>query len=392
MLHLEPYKDLREDPRYFQQACPCHPETFEIYTAMLEDILAVHPGELFHIGGHAPRLLGSCPACAARAQQLGGHSSLYLEYIGKVMRYLGGRGRHPFLWDDVVRDMTDEQLQWLPKEAVLGMTYYGPGKEGRASPEMLNPLDRYKKLGRAVWGVASRLPAEGHQAFDNLDVWTEAAEMEYIQGLVVTTWTRDQSLGPLLAPPEIAWAEACYAAERAWGGSGRTKREEFCLRFPARFFGLREEAERGRCWSAFELLLHGHPREAREFIQAVGEGCKRNRDTLAFLDAWCAIGSFKDYVERFERAVASNYRSLRAGEGDPFQAGRLRWRIEDLRARMPELVRVFRERAARLSPPGSADEFLSNEVTYARTRLDDLVNILSRYPLPDRGWQQPVRI
>jgi len=392
LLHLEPYKELREDPRYFQQACPSHPETFEVYTAMLEDILSVHPSELFHIGGNAVGLLGTCPTCAARAQQLGGRSSLYLEYIGKVARYLLGRNRHPFLWDDLVRDMTDEQVEWLPPETTLGMTYYGPGKDGRAPPEMLNPLDRYKKLDRSVWGVASRLPTEAHQSFDNIDAWTEAAEMDYVQGLVVTTWTRDHSLGPLLAPPEVAWPGACYAAERAWGGRARTKRDEFFTRFPGRFLGVRDEKDREQCWAAYDLLLHGHPRESREFFRKITDSCRRNRDLLTFLDAWCALGAFEHYADRFEASVAASYQSLRAGESDPFQAGRLRWRIEDLRAKAPELIRTFRERALRLSPPSSAEEYLNNEVAYDLSRLEHLGDILSAYPLPDREWQQPVRV
>ncbi|MCZ7649014.1 MAG: beta-N-acetylhexosaminidase [Planctomycetota bacterium] len=72
ILKLDPYRELREDPRYLQMFCPSHPSTLEIFTAMVEDLLACHSAPLFHIGGDPARFLGQCPACQARARQLGG--------------------------------------------------------------------------------------------------------------------------------------------------------------------------------------------------------------------------------------------------------------------------------------------------------------------------------
>jgi hypothetical protein len=391
LLRLAPYKEIREDPRYFQQFCPSHPASLEVFTAMAEELLAVHPGPFFHVGGDGARLLGCCPNCQARMRKLGGRSALYLDYISKVAEFLIARQKSVLLWDEVVRGTTDEQVRWLPSEVSFVLCNYS-GQGGRATEEILVPLDRYKKLGRRAWGAACRLPSERYAALDNLDAWAEAAELGYIEGLITTTWTRDGSLGTLLAPPEIAWPAALYAAERSWGGRSHATREEFFRRFGGCLFGAQDRSDQDRLWAVFDLMLRGHPREAREYLYQVLERCTRGKATLSFVDSWCAVSALLLYAGRFQEAVAANYRNLRNGDGEPFQAGRLRFRIEDLRSKAPDLVRFFRERATRISPPSSAEEYLSNQFAYSLARLEELSVLLASYPLPDREWQQPVRV
>ena len=42
---------------------------------------------------------------------------------------------------------------------------------------------------------ATRTPALRYDAFDNIDAWTEAAELGYLDGLITTAWTRDFTAG-----------------------------------------------------------------------------------------------------------------------------------------------------------------------------------------------------
>lgn len=391
MLRLDPYKELREDPRYLQQACPTNPATTDIFIAMAEDLMAAHSAPYFHLGGDQARFLGVCPACKNRSKQLGGRASLYLEHAGKLVRYLNSRSRTALVWDDLFRNMTDEQIAWMPPETVLMFWNYA-GQGGRATPSILTTLDRYKQLGRRVWGTASRLPTVKYESFDNIDAWAEAGEMGYLEGLVVTTWTREYALGPLLAPPEVSWPAGLYAAERSWSGRKNATREEFLLRFGARFFGIVETSAQQRLWGAFDLYVRDYPREAREIIQQVLPACTRNRETLELLDAWCRIGSFNYYLRMFEQACAADYDHLQSGEADPFHAGRLYWRVEDLKAKLPELTQRFRAATAPLSPPSSADEYLNNTLAYGIRRLDELAGLLEGYPSPEKEWQQPVKV
>jgi len=390
LLRLDAYKEIREDPRFFQQACPTNSTTTDIYIAMAEDLLAVHSSNLFHIGGDQARFLGGCPACKNRAKILGGRASLYLEYIGKITRYMESRQRHVLLWDGLVSNMNDEQINWLSRDTVLCFMN-SSGQGGRATPTILTPLDRYKQLGRRVWGTSSRLPMAKFENFDNIDAWTEAAEMGYLEGLILATWTREFAQGPLLAPPEIAWPAALYGAERAWGGRKNTKREDFLARFAGSFFGVQERQGQERLWGVFDLLIREYPRETREMIRSVHQLAHRNRETLEFLDAWCRLGAFQYYLEQFEKACAANYDAFQNGTADPFHGGRLHWRIEDLKAHVSELTKTFRTAAARISTPAAAEEFLNCNLAYGVRRLDEMGALLDGYPSPEKEWQQPVK-
>jgi hypothetical protein len=381
------YAALREHPNYYQQFCPVNPQALGVVTAMMEDLIAVHGGKFIHIGGDEVRLLGSNPASDARAKQLGGRAALFLDYVGRVCRFLMSAGRTPMLWDDMFRKMSDQQVQWLPPEVILTSWQY-EGLGGRATPAILSVLDRYKRLGRRVWGAATRLPTSRYDAFDNIDAWTEAAEMGYVEGLVTTTWTRDHAMGPLYAPPETAWTGALYAAERSWSGLKGLSRDQFPQRFVNRMFGVKDPAVQSRVWAGFDLLLREHPRKAREFFAQDMRQAARNGHTLAFLESWSALGAFQEYVHQFETEIAGNYANLAAGKGDPFHCGRLRFRVADLKARLPALAANFRRQAQRITQERHVQEYLDSVVAYHYRKLEEIEGLLSRYPLPPQEWQQ----
>lgn len=391
VLRLPAYAALREHSEYFQQFNPTNPETLGIVTAMLEDLASVHHGKFFHVGGDETRLLGTHPDSEMRAKQLGGRAALYLDYIGKVCRYLISGQRNPLIWDDMFRRMSDEQVKWLPQDAVLTFWQY-EGHGGRATPAILTNLDRYKRLGRRVWGAATRSPATRYEAFDNIDAWTEAAEMGYLEGLITTTWTRDHTLGPMFTPPEVSWPGAYYAAERTWSGLKGLSRDQFPARFVTRAFGAKDANAQSRLWAGFDLVMREHPRKAREFFHSEIKHAPRNQALLAFLEAWTAIGAFNEYVKQFETDIANNYSNLQAGCGDPFHSGRLRWRILDVKAKMPNVISNFQHQALRMTHERQVQEFLECSIAYNLRKLEEMEALLANYPLPPTEWQQPVHV
>ncbi|MCZ7649013.1 MAG: hypothetical protein M5U26_27780 [Planctomycetota bacterium] len=301
------------------------------------------------------------------------------------------RGKSVLMWDERVREMTDEQIRWLPPEVCLCLNE-ATGLGGRTGQPLLVALDRYRNLDRKVWGTAVRQPSFKYDAFDSLDAWAEAADLGYITGLVSAGWTREYSMGPLHEPPELAWPALLYASERAWGGMKNTHRQAFYSRFGARFHGLKEKAQQDRFWAVYDMHLREYPREAREVLHDLYEQCARHRSVLTLVDAWSSIGAFLYYVEHFDQAVASDFGNLQAGTADPFQAGRLRWRVEDLKAKTGDLVEHFRNACQHMSLPESAEEYLNCKMAYGLRRLDQLQEVLEAYPLPETDWQQPVRV
>jgi len=391
VLRLPAYETLREHPQYLQQYCPVNPQTLGVVTAMMEDLISIHAGKFFHIGGDETRLLGCNPESEARAKQLGGRAALYLEYIGKVCRYLLSSQRQPMIWDDMFRKMTDAQVQWLPEEVVLTSWQY-EGHGGHATPAILNNLDRYKRLNRRAWGAATRSPAVRYDSFDNIDAWTEAAEMGYVDGLVTTAWTRDHPLGAVFAPPETAWPGAFYAAERVWSGLKGLARERFPQRFVARMFGAKDAGMQSRIWAGCDLLLRDHLRRAREFFAQDARQAPRRGATLAFLEAWSALGAFREYVGQFEEEVCGNYANLQSGHGDPFHCGRLHWRMQELKNKLPAVVANFRQRAALVTTEPQIREYIESTVAYSYRKLEEMEKLLAQYPLPPQEWQQPLSL
>lgn len=391
VLRLPAYQALREHPDFLLQYCPVNPQTLGVVSAMMEDLMAVHGGKFFHVGGDETRLLGTNPQSEARAKQLGGRAALYLEYIGKVCRYLMGSGRQPLVWDDMFRRMSDAQVQWLPPEAVLTAWQY-EGQGGHVTPAILTNLDRYKRLGRRVWGAATRSPAKHYDAFDNIDAWTEAAEMGYLEGMITTAWTRDCSLGSMHAPPEVTWPAALYGAERVWSGLKGLTRERFPFRAMTRLFGVKDATVQGRLWSGYDMLMRDHPKRAREFFAKDLGSLTRNGGTAAFMESWSALEAFKEYVQQFEADISGNYANLAAGKGDPFFCGRLRWRVADLKSKIPGVVGRFRVQAGRITSERHIKEYLESSVTYGYARLEEMDRLLAAYPQPPKEWQQPVHM
>lgn len=385
------YAKLREHPQFFQQYSTSNPASLDVVTAMMDDLIAIHPGGQLHIGGEEARLIGSNKATAARVKQAGGRTAVYLEYIGKVCRYLVSRGQQPLMWDDVLRPMSDEQIKWLPPETRFVCTQHDH-QGSRVSTALLDNLKRYKKLGRSVWGMALSTPAARFDALDSIDAWAEAAEQGLIEGLVTTARTRHFPFGSLLPPPELAWHGAFYAAERAWSGTKACTREAFPPRFIKRMFGVKDESAALRIWAAFELYFREHPRRARELLTSEAKHVLRNRKTLGFFDAWLSLAGFQEYVERFETEISGNYALLQTGRGDPFHCGRLRWRILDAKLKLPSLVAIFQKQAQRLTHSATVQEYIESSVAYNLKRLDEMEGLLTGYPLPTEAFQQPVKL
>lgn len=393
VLRLPAYAQYRENPAYHQQFCPTNPATFDIVTAMLEELLAAHPGTWVHLGGDEIRFLGWCMKCQEQVRRLGGRSALFLDYVGRLCRYAQMRGRKPIFWDDVFQPMNDAQLRWLPKEVILAVRHL-ESSGGRAAPELLVRLDHLRRLEREVWGGATLLPAEHYDGFDNMDGWTEAAELGFLEGCSASVQTRAHPQGAMYEPVEMAWPSILYAAERMWTGRKPTSRNEFAERFVVRFHGLRKKTQRDRLWSAYDLLRRGRPLDAGDMFRAFWEENPepRNKETLLFLDAWANLAGFREYVARFDKTAADNYSLLQSGDADPFHAGRVRWRILDLKGKLPALLAAFRKQSARLTDIPGIEEFLASGIAYDLRRLDELERLYEPYPLPDKDWRRSIRL
>src|SRR5205814_5071 len=129
-------------------------------------------------------------------------------------------------WDELIRGMSDDQIKWLPPEAAL--VYWLPdGMPPDMEHDVGVSLERYKVLGRAIWGSAVLSPAANYGGFDRVDAWGKLAEMNYVSGFIASIRTREFYKSGMLAPMEAVWPAAFYAAERMWTGKKTIAREMF---------------------------------------------------------------------------------------------------------------------------------------------------------------------
>lgn len=100
ILRHEEFAEIRESRENVSQGCPLNPRTFELFRSMLKEIVAAHPESRYiHIGGDEARLLGHCPACAAKVRE-SGIEGLYGDYLEAAIDEVNACGKTPLFWAD----------------------------------------------------------------------------------------------------------------------------------------------------------------------------------------------------------------------------------------------------------------------------------------------------
>jgi hypothetical protein len=375
------YASLREHSEYAGMFSLCAPDTLNLLLSMLNDLLPLHGGKLAHIGGDGAFFLGRNPLTLQRVEQLGSLDAVYLDYVGGLCRFLAAQGVQPLVWDESIRGMSDDQIKWLPPEAILAF-WMPNGIVPAQAKEVLAQLERYKALGCSAWGAVQVSPAQHYDAFDHVDAWAEFGDLNYISGLIASVRTREHFKGGLMPPFESVWPAVFYAADRAWHGKQTVARETFPARFVMRFFGLRSIESRSRMWAGCDRILADNPLHAQPFFKSEAPGIQKNAATAAFLQAWCAVRAFLKIFEGVEAQVRANFYNIQTGAADPLEAGQLRWRVLELKAKAPDIIAHFSNCAVENSSEMSVLEFVESSIAYTLRRLDELEPLLAPFPLP----------
>ena len=72
ILKHDKFKHLREDPEIYQSFCPLKDETYELIFDLFGEVIEATPGvKYFHIGGDEVHVMGECPLCQEKKQEIG---------------------------------------------------------------------------------------------------------------------------------------------------------------------------------------------------------------------------------------------------------------------------------------------------------------------------------
>ena len=263
LLSIEKYHHLSETPDTVTQYCPLNEESLNLFKAMAEELMELHPdAEYFHVGGDETRQLGKCPKCAEFVRQ---HSllDLYFQRLNAVCSWFDSQGRKTLFWHDMlVRAKRFDLIAKLPKSAFpmywcyqgndeVDGRYFLEGNEGitisgkwldeihsfadfEKAPKgfshinrdlplkntMFEGLAEICKVRSEVWGASAtavyRLLPNELIVRENIANWCTYAGKYHLKGIVITSWAADDSHSIAKGPRSLRHYCIALEAMKLW--------------------------------------------------------------------------------------------------------------------------------------------------------------------------------
>lgn len=189
--------------------CPGKEATFEFLQNIFDEIMALFPGDVVHIGGDEvfPFRWQNCPDCRRRAREEGiGAGRLQTYFSNRMAAFLQERGKRPIGWSEILQPGLAESAMvqyWLPQPKKI-LQALRQGRDVIMSPMKDVYLDysyNYTSLERIY-------------NFEPVLAGLEAAEAARVRGIEAPLWSEyvwnparlDYQLFPrLLACAETGW-------------------------------------------------------------------------------------------------------------------------------------------------------------------------------------------
>lgn len=189
ILKYDRYSSLREDRYDVSQICPLKKEEVrKLYSALISEIIALHPSKYFHIGGDEAFLLGHCDKCQKYVRQYG-KSALFVDYIKMITELIIENGKIPVLWADIVLKHP-EAISELPEQCILINWNYG------WDIDLFGDHDNILNSGLEIWGALSLRSSPDNYFltswrthFKNLEDFIPVMRKNNYAGIVMTSWS-----------------------------------------------------------------------------------------------------------------------------------------------------------------------------------------------------------
>lgn len=262
LLKHDELKHLREDPEIYQSFCPLKEETYEFIFDLFRETIEATPGvKYFHVGADEVRVMGECPLCKKKGQEIG-ELGLHLTWLNKVQDFMKEHDRTLVYWDDMplkqagvynyTRYKADEKFDsvWaegtaklggiidqFPHDGVFMRWNYQLGRD-KGNIKM---LDWYKEnnfnamVATAVIGDYPLIPKYDWMPANIKSYVTLAAE-KGVLGELCTAWGDDSG-----NHFEIFWLGFLASAEYAWSSNSPATLDQYWEKYVRRFFGPNTE-------------------------------------------------------------------------------------------------------------------------------------------------------
>lgn len=258
LLKHDQLKHLREDPAIYQSFCPLKEETYEFIFDLFEEVIDATPGvKYFHIGADEVRVMGKCPLCKKKMEEVG-DLGLYLTWLNRVHEFMKKHDRTIVYWDDMPLKQagiyrtthmeTDEKFDsiWaagtaklgeiinrFPQDGIFMRWNYGLGRfKGNVSA-----LDWYRDnnfktmVATAIIGNWPLIPDYDNTPENIQSFLTLGAEKEVL-GQLCTAWGDDAG-----NHFEIYWMGFLASGEYSWSSKSPESLDQYWAKYIRRFFG-----------------------------------------------------------------------------------------------------------------------------------------------------------
>ena len=234
LLKYPKFRDLRDGGPggTTYQWCLALEESYELWCAMVEEVLEVFPEtRIFHIGADECRMNIPCERCGENILDL------YVNRVVRCCEYIQKKNMKVVIWDDVFRRHGEEKYALLPPGVISCIWMYGQLD--------LDYIDRTMAKGIECWGASC---IQSHRFFHamspqepkmrNVDAWGRVHEKyPQISGHIGTIWGRNQCQSPYNSNLPQSLFMTAYLAETLENGVIKD-REKFINDFGKKFFGM----------------------------------------------------------------------------------------------------------------------------------------------------------
>ena len=191
------YNHLAEEIKDVSQLCPLKSEeAYRLFEELFLDMISLHPGRFFHIGGDETYLLGHCSQCADKVAKEG-KSRLFVDYMKGICDIVIKHGKIPVMWADIVLNNPDA-VHELPAQTRFVDWNYGWSNKHFGNAEKL------RKEGLIFWGAPSirshpdnLFVTEWGKHFRNQESFIPYSRALGDEAILMTSWSTSGLLSPV---------------------------------------------------------------------------------------------------------------------------------------------------------------------------------------------------
>ncbi len=224
--------------------CPSNEEAYKLIEKMCREMAEIYPSSRYiHIGCDEAWNLINCELCKEKYGE-NGYNKVFLEHTNRMAKIIASFGKTPVIWDDMVRNFSEEDFRLLDKNIVIMCWLYYDGDLAKG----MSLIHKYRKAGFHVIGASSAKCCEGMSSdfldmpnikdrLKNINDWSELSTKFDLMGVITTVWSNYTGT---IAPPhpffDTIWYPLIYSADKYWNTTSRS--QEFEKRFLWNFFGV----------------------------------------------------------------------------------------------------------------------------------------------------------